>query len=373
MSERIRLTWKDLNVGMTVPWNIYDLEGRKLLAAGQELRSKQMLEQLCQYVLFHDIPEVQHTAKKGTQTKLNVFDKTRDYIGRIERIYDELEAANPECNDKIASLANDVLNLCDREPDAILGAIHIDNDYPYILFHPLQCAYLSLAIARRAGFTDDECYAITIAALLANVGMRYTQDVLSHQQAPLKPEQKNIIRQHPQKTIDMLTAIGFQQPAVQNIILEHHERCDGSGYPKGYKRDNICRGALVLAVADCYGAMVASHNYHEPILIKDALQKFFMDKGEKFETQFALLLIKQLTVYPPGSFVKLTNGEIAVVIYRGRMSPMEPVLKSIVGPNGEQYANPLVRDLSINNYEIESVVNFHSGKQLNYSKLWDYV
>lgn len=372
MGERVRLTKKDLRVGMTVPWNIYDLEGRKLLGEGQELRSEQMLDQMCQYILFHDIP-VQSTAQKASQGKLNAFDKTKDYIGRIERIFDELEAVNPDCNDKIASLAKDILNLCIREPDAVLAAAHVKNEFPYIFFHPLQCAYLSVLIARRTGFSDDECYCVAAASVLSNVGMRYTQDRLTQQKEPLTPDQSNLIKQHPQKSVDMLRAVNFENESIINIIMEHHERCDGSGYPNDLKRDDICRGALVLAIADRYGAMIASRNYRDPLSIKEALQHFFLDKGSHYEVQFSLLLIKELTVFPPGSFVKLTNGEIAIVVFRGKMSPMEPLLKSIVGQNGDLYANPLVRDLSMHDFEIESICSYQSEKPLNYGKIWDYI
>lgn len=373
MSGRVRLIWKDLKVGMTVPWNVYDLEGRKLLGKGQVVRSRQMIEEMCQFILYHDLPDTEHHKQKSYQGKLNVFDKTGDYIHRIEKIYNELEEANPECSEKISRLAKDIVNLCGREPDAILAVVHLPHDYPYSLFHPLQCAYLASLIARRAGFTDDECHELATAAVLANVGMRYTQETLANQPDPPRPEQLKIIRQHPRKGIEMLHAIGFGDERVLNIILEHHERCDGSGYPNGFKRDEICRGALVLAVADRYGAMVSGRKYRDPLPIKEALQSFFMDKGRHFEAEFALLMIKELTVYPPGSFVKLTNGEMAVVVYRGKMSPMEPLLKSIAGADGKPYANPLVRDLSIHAFEIAAICPCRSGIQLNYDKLWGYV
>lgn len=372
MSERIRLTRKDLRVGMTVPWNIYDLEGRKLLAKGQELRSEKMLDEMCQYVLYHDLPEYLQSPVKS-QGQLNVFDKTRDYITRIERVFNELEEGNPDCTDKINSLAKDVLNLCVREPDAVLAAVHVPNEFPYIYFHPLQCAYLSVLIARRAGFTDDECLCLAVASVLANVSMRHTQDRLTNQKEPLKPEQENIIKKHSQKTVEMLRAVNFSNETVMNIILEHHERCDGSGYPHAFSRDDICRGALVLAVADRYGAMVSSRSYREPLLTKEALQHLFKDQGCHYEVQFSLLLIKELTIFPPGSFVKLTNGEIAIVVFRGKMSPMEPLLKSVLGANGEEYANPLVRDLSIHDFEIEASCSYQSEKPLNCGKIWGYI
>ena len=203
--------------------------------------------------------------------------------------------------------------------------------------------------------------------------MRYTQEKLAQQTEPLKPEQSNIIKKHPQKCIDMLRAIDFHDESIENIIMEHHERCDGSGYPNGLKHDDISRGALVLAVADRYGAMISSRDYRDSLSIKEGLQHFFMDKGNHYDVQFSLLLIKELTVFPPGSFVKLTNGEVAIVVFRGKMSPMEPLLKSIVGQDGKEYANPLVRDLSMHSYEIESICNYQSEKPINYGKIWEYV
>jgi len=373
MSGRVRITRKDLRVGMTVPWDILDLEGRKLLAKGQTLRSEQMLDQLCQYVLFHNIPEVVHNAQKASQGKVNVFDKGHDYLVRIERIFNELEEKNPDCVDKINNLAKDILNLCAKEPDAVLAAVHLNQDLTYVYFHPLQCAYLSVLIARRAGFTDVECYSLAAAAILANVGMRYTQDKLYAQQDPVTDAQQKIIKQHCNKSVDMLREVGFNNEDVLSIIAEHHERCDGSGYPNALKRDDICRGALVLAVTDRYSAMISGRAYRPPSSVKDSLQHLFMDKGHHYEVQFSLLLIKELTVFPPGCFVKLTNGETAIVVYRGKMSPMEPFLKSVLGQNGEQYANPLVRDLSVHKFEIETICPYESDKPLNYGKIWGYV
>lgn len=373
MAGRVRLIWKDMWVGMTVPWNIYDLEGRKLLGKGQVIRSQHMIEEMCQFILYHDLPDPEHNKQKTYQGKLNVFDKTMDYVRRLEIIHEELEQAKPECNERILRLAKDIVNLCGREQDAILAVVHLQHDYPYSLFHSLQCAYLSCLVARRTGFTDEECDELVTAALLANAGMLHTQETLTFQQAPPTSEQAGIIKRHPQKSVDMLKAVGFADERVLNIILEHHERCDGGGYPNGFKRENICRGALVLAVADCYGAMVSVREYRTPLSINDALQYFFMDKGKHFEVEFALLLIKELTVFPPGSFVKLTNGEIALVVYRGKMSPMEPLLKSVIGSDGKPYANPLVRDLSIHPFEIASICPRLSGINLNYAKLWGYV
>ena len=373
MSDRVRLTRKDLTVGMTVPWNIYDLEGRKLLARGQELRSEKMLDDMCEYSLCHDLPENQSFAPKSTQGKVNAFEKTREFILRIEKIFTEIEEHNPECADKINKLSQDIVNLCAREPDAVLAVVHVANDFSYVYFHPLQCAYLSVLIAQRAGFTDDECFSLAAASILANVGMRQLQAKLAGQHTALSPEQAKVIKQHPEKSVALLRAVQFENEVVLNMILEHHERCDGSGYPHGFKRDNICRGSLVLAVVDTYSAMVANRNYHDPLSIKEALTHFFMDKGTLYESQFSLLLIKVLTVFPPGSFVKLTNGEIAIVVYRGKMSPLEPYVKSVRGKNGEQYANFLVRDLSMHDFEIQGICRNESDKPLNYSRIWDYI
>ncbi|MDH5446521.1 MAG: HD domain-containing protein [Gammaproteobacteria bacterium] len=372
MSEKTPLARKDLKVGMKVPWNIFDLEGRKLLAKGQEIRSDKMLDEMCQYVLFHDVPNEQHNAIKSTQGKLNVFDITAKYIKRIEKIYSELENQNPECIELINNLAKDILVLCIREPDGILGVCHVKNEYHYTHYHSLQCAYISVMIARRAGFSDYECYCLSAAAILANVSMQHTQEKLTKQTEPLTQAQNNIILKHPEKSVELLRSINYDNENVLDIIHEHHERCDGSGYPNGYKRENICRGALILGIADSYGAMVSTENYHKQFAINEVLQYFFKDKGSLYETHFSLLLIKVLTVFPPGCFVKLTNGETAIVVFRGKMSPMEPYLKSVLGKNGEEYANPLIRDLSIHKFDIQTICVNESEKPLNYSQIWGY-
>jgi len=99
---------------------------------------------------------------------------------------------------------------------------------------------------------------------------------------------------------------------------------------------------------------------------------YFGDKGTSFDPRYARLLLEIMTVYPPGSFVKLGNAETAMVIRRGKQDSMLPILKSVAGANGKRYANPLLRDCSINDYIIESFCYYPEHERLNYMSLWGY-
>lgn len=118
--------------------------------------------------------------------------------------------------------------------------------------------------------------------------------------------------------------------------------------------------------------MVSIRDYRKPVFIKDALSTFLLDKGQAYDSRYALLLIKQLSIFPPGSFVKLTNGEIAIVVKRGVKNPMKPIVKSFLGPDNKRYINPLFRECGLNGYEVDALSGYDPNIPLNYSSLWDY-
>jgi len=157
-----------------------------------------------------------------------------------------------------------------------------------------------------------------------------------------------------------------------SIIMQHHERGDGTGYPEGLLFSEIGKGALILAIADRYGAMVSTRDYRKPLFIKDALSAFLLDKGKAYDSRYALQLIKIFSIFPPGSFVTLDNGEVAIVVKRGVKNPMKPIVKSILGPDKKRYSKPLFRECGRNGYEVEALTGFDPNIPLNYSSIWEY-
>jgi hypothetical protein len=159
-----------------------------------------------------------------------------------------------------------------------------------------------------------------------------------------------------------------------NIILQHHERIDGAGYPAKLMGDKIHQGAKVVALADMYAAMITPRAYREPIMAQSAMKEIFTSRGKSVDDHLTQVLIREVGVYPPGSFVKLINGDTAIVIKRAIVKKdrkaTAPVVACIIGPRGGLYENPPLRDSNLDMYKITSMAKPTFEKPIDFSKLW---
>lgn len=146
--------------------------------------------------------------------------------------------------------------------------------------------------------------------------MRGFYEQIQKQETPLSATQRRTIAQHPQKSAKMVHDIGVNNATWLKVILQHHELNDGSGYPSSLSKNQIVIGAKALAIAERYSMMISRHSKHEPISIGDALKVFFMEQGEKYEKALCMHFVLLLTLFPPGSFVELANGDTAIVVRR---------------------------------------------------------
>lgn len=308
----------------------------------------------------------------GLKHRMNAFVKMKDFTKNLDEAFKDLLACTPGARIKIEHLARDITILIDIETDAVIASISLLKDFPYTLIHPIQCAVISTLIADSAGFNKNEREMLSAAALTANIGMLKLQDTLHRQNKPLTDEQRIGVLEHPEKSVDILSKAGVTNRIWLDIVAAHHEFADGSGYPLGIDMRSIPKGAQILSIADRYTAMMAGRGYRIPVSIRDALRQFLVDDGQLYNEDYCLRLIKALSIFPPGSFVKLKNDETAIVVWRGGDNSMQPIVKSIIDPHGHPYKEPVPRDCRSRSYSIESICRLKSSISLNLSKLWEY-
>ncbi len=139
-------------------------------------------------------------------------------------------------------------------------ALAIEKRDPYTSGHQRRVASLADAVAREMKLPQDQVDGIRIAAMLHDIGkISIPGEILSKPGRLTEPEMA-MIREHPQTGYDILKGIEFPWPVAQ-IVLQHHERMDGSGYPRGLSGEEIHLGARILMVADTYEAMVSHRPY----------------------------------------------------------------------------------------------------------------
>jgi putative nucleotidyltransferase with HDIG domain len=172
--------------------------------------------------------------------------------------------------------------------------------------HSAAVARYSRAIAQRAGFSRQEEELVHIAALLHDIGKFILPDRILKANVPLTDEDWMLIKRHPQQGARVVSSLDGYGP-VAEIILAHHERIDGKGYPRGLKGEEIPELARIISVADTYDVMTARDSYRMPMSSYDAIVELRRVAGAQLDARFVEVFIQLLE----GKDVSFQHGEAA--------------------------------------------------------------
>jgi putative nucleotidyltransferase with HDIG domain len=170
--------------------------------------------------------------------------------------------------------------------DVLEGTVHIVGDTveirdPYTAGHQRRVTELASAIGTKLDLPEEKIEGLRVAGLLHDIGkMAIPAEILS-KPTRLTEVEFSLIRNHPQVAYDLLKRIRFQWPVAQ-IVLQHHERMDGSGYPQGLKESDILLEARILAVSDVVEAMAAHRPYRAALGVDAALEEISKNKGRLY-------------------------------------------------------------------------------------------
>jgi HD-GYP domain-containing protein (c-di-GMP phosphodiesterase class II) len=369
----LKVKASEISVGKALEWAMYDEAGRLLLNKGQVIRNAQQLEALVERGLYRRIEDGKgrdETAKviEDNTTPFQVLD---DILQRLPKVFQNLLDKTDSAVDSVYRLCQSIQNICQAEPDACLGAVHLVHEGNYSVYHSLHVAILAELTASKLDHSAEERLDLIAACLTANISMLELQDVLFKFEGKLSQEQRTAIETHPVKSVEMLKAAGVTSQAWLDIVYQHHECCDGSGYPCGLKEADIMRPAMIACLSDRYAAMISERLYRKAQLSNEALRLFFHKKSSYSTEKLTLTFIKVLSIWPPGSCVILENGEIAIITRRGEGS-MWPVVSSIISPRGGPYMKPIRRDCEIEEYRVKDIHTLKKNIPLNLSMIWGY-
>jgi putative nucleotidyltransferase with HDIG domain len=172
--------------------------------------------------------------------------------------------------------------------------------------HSAAVARYSRAIAQRAGYSRQEEELVHIAALLHDIGKFILPDRILKANVPLTDEDWMLIKRHPQQGARVVSSLDGYGP-VAEIILAHHERIDGNGYPRGLAGDDIPELARIISVADTYDVMTARDSYRTPMSSYDAIVELRRVAGKQLDPRFVEVFIELLE----GKDVSFAHGEAA--------------------------------------------------------------
>jgi HD-GYP domain-containing protein (c-di-GMP phosphodiesterase class II) len=323
--------------GAALPFNVRDAEGMLLLARGHLVESQEQLDALFTRGALVDINELldgHDPVREAPRAQL-----PRLWASCLHQLSKTLCAdPGPEFAGALDDASVPVQALIQRDPDLAIFQVLRQGagaDTAYGAQRSLQAAITSYLVAQRLGWDAEQCTLQFKVALTMNISMLELQGKLSHQPMPPTPAQRNELQTHPMRSVRMLELAGVTNADWLQAVLQHHEQEDGHGYPSG--RSDVADLASLARRADIYTSKLSARSTRDALAADLAGRQMFMqDPTHPITTA----LVREFGIYPPGCYVRLVSGELAIVVARGEHITM-PVVTVLTTAAGLPLAEPV--------------------------------
>lgn len=254
---------------------------------------------------------------------------------------------------RLAGIEQRAIELVHAEPDDSLFCLFqalADDDLGYCATHALLCALVCHMTAEKLGMASFQRKSLVAAALTMNIGMAREQDSLTRQSAAPTLEQQELLREHPQKSLEILRGFAVDDEDSLDIVRWHHEPESPEGWP------HTLASRRLLHMADVFVAKMAARKTRPPLSPVGAVKSMVLGaQGDALGVGSAIA--QAVGFYPPGSYLLLVNGETAVSVRRG-VRANTPWVISIIDKDGMPIARYQCRDTSNPAFAIASPLNF---------------
>jgi HD-GYP domain-containing protein (c-di-GMP phosphodiesterase class II) len=211
-----------------------------------------------------------------------------------------------------------------RNSNALVWLSKLKNKDEYTAEHSLNVCILSVAFARHLGHSEHEIRKIGLCGLLHDVGKAKIPLEILNKPGRFTDEECEIMNQHPLYGRDLLMAASNSDHSAVDVAYSHHERMDEKGYPRKLMQHQIPYYAKLVALVDAYDAITSSRCYDAGRSSMDALDIIYKCKGKQFDEALSIEFIKCIGIYPPGSIVEMSSGEVAIIIASNQESKLKP-------------------------------------------------
>ncbi|MDE1884737.1 MAG: HD-GYP domain-containing protein [Xanthomonadaceae bacterium] len=371
--EQLRIDTADLAIGMFVcgldrPW-----EETQFPLQGIEVRTDDdvhALRELCKYVYIdrrrelslgrRRLPTLARSDRRetGFRRATTYMDKAsvQEEMPRarealqatselLDRIYDDIASGRELSVEYVEQVVRPLVASVLRSSDAFLFLEGLRRHDNYTYSHAISCGALAAAFGRHLGLPEDTILSLATGGLLMDIGKTRLPEQLLRQPGPLRAREVELVRTHVAHGLDIVSSGGINDPDVLDVVRTHHERYDGSGYPEQLAGNTIPMAGRMLAIIDSYDAMCSVRPHRKTVSRHKALQEIYRARDILYQAELVEQFQVCLGVYPTGSRVELTTGEVAVVMEQNQVRRLRPAVLVISTPAKQPLEKFRVLDL----------------------------
>ena len=243
-------------------------------------------------------------------------------------------------------LVEEISDSVSRNPGALISLARLKTADDYTYMHSVAVCALMVALSKQLSLDEKQTRSAGIAGLLHDLGKALMPMDVLNKPGKLTDEEFAIIKKHPEEGHKLLLSSTGADEMALDVVLHHHEKTDGSGYPKHLKGSEISLFAKMGAVCDVYDAITSNRPYKAGWDPAESLRKMAEWANGHFDPTVFQAFVKSLGIYPIGSLVKLNSGRLGIVIDQSEKSLLTPRIKVFYSTKASSRIKPEIIDLS---------------------------
>lgn len=254
---------------------------------------------------------------------VTIVNQARDTVSSL---FNEARLGRAVDVESCLPLVDEIASSAWRNPGAIVSLARLKTHDQYTYMHSVAVCALMVALARQLGMDEGQTREAGMSGLLHDMGKAAMPLDVLNKPGSLTDAEYMVMKSHPEAGHAMLMEGGAVGEMTLDVVLHHHERPDGRGYPHGLSGSALTRAARMGAVCDVYDAITSNRPYKNAWDPAESLAKMAQWKGQ-FDPMVFQAFVKSLGIYPIGSLVSLKSGRLAVIVDQGSGSLTMPLVK----------------------------------------------
>ena len=264
----------------------------------------------------------------------------------VVSMFQEARMGNAIDHEAAGALVDEISSSVLRNPGALISLARLKTADDYTYMHSVAVCALMVALARQLDLDEPSTRAAGMAGLLHDLGKAVLPMEVLNKPGKLTDEEFRLVKSHPVEGHRMLVEGGAVGEIPLDVCLHHHEKVDGSGYPKGLKDVEISLYAKMGAVCDVYDAITSNRPYKAGWDPAESIRKMAEWSNGHFDARIFQAFAKSIGIYPIGSLVRLASGRLGIVVDQTEKSLLMPKVRVFFSTKSNTHIPPEVVDIS---------------------------
>lgn len=264
----------------------------------------------------------------------------------LDKIFNSLRAGGADDLTTVQEAVNPLIEGVFRNQDAVAALLRLKESGEYRYHHGVSMAVWAAILGRHIGLHRSELEKLAVGCAMCDIGMTQLPPELLDQAENLTAEQMRIVRAHPIMGADLVSKSENIDFEILGIIENHHERMDGSGYPRGIDGASIPLFARIAGLVDTYDAMITPRPYAKARTSHEATQELLDCKGTLFQGALVEQFVQAIGLFPTGTMVELNTGEVAIVVAQNATRRLKPEIVIVLDTEKQRLEATRVLDLA---------------------------